>query len=161
MLSGKLIHLVESHWDAITANALQHIRKDPDTTQIAALPEAELHEWAQGIIRNLGHWLTGIERGELGARYEALGRLRFEESVSLTESVRAFFIIKAKIYDFIQEQGAARTVTEIYAEEETEIRLGRYFDFLVCHVVAGYERALRHAAHLEAAHAASARRAHS
>jgi len=151
MLSGKLIHLIESHWDTITAGALQHIHKDPATTHLALLPEAELREWTQGVRGNLGPWAAGTGREELGRRYEALGKLRFEEAVPLAECVRGLSILKAKMYDLIQEQGTARTVTEIYAEEETEIRLGRFFDFLICHLVDGYEAALRHAAHLEAA----------
>jgi hypothetical protein len=37
---------------------------------------------------------------------------------------------------------------ELYAEEELEHRVGRFFDFMLYHVVRGYEAAMRRAAHV-------------
>jgi hypothetical protein len=41
-------------------------------------------------------------------------------------------------------------VVEVHAEEGLEHRLDRFFDWLVYHLVRGYEEALRKAAHLVA-----------
>jgi hypothetical protein len=151
MLSGKLIHLIESRWDSITAVALQQIRTERVLTHIAALPDIELREWAEGILHNLGRWMSQDNREEVGLQYEALGRLRFEEGVPLVEAVQALCTLKAKVFDFIHSQGSARNTTEIYAEEEFEILVGRFFDYLIVSLVRGYETELRHAANIEAA----------
>jgi hypothetical protein len=151
MLAGRLISLIESRWEAITTNALRQIRREPGMTHIASLPGAELREWGQDILQHLGYWLTQKDMGELADRYEALGRLRFEEGVPLYEKVRGIAILKDKIIEFIEQQAVDGSSSEIHAEKDLSVRLGRFFDFLICHLVAGYEKALRQAANLEAA----------
>lgn len=151
MLAGRLVNLIESNWDSITANALRQIRQEPGMTHIAGLSGAELREWGQDILQHLGFWMTQANLDELGLRYEARGKLRFEEDVPLAEVVRAIAVLKAKIIDFIDQQAFEGSSTEILAKKDLTVRLGRYFDFLVCHLVAGYEKALRQAANLEAA----------
>lgn len=150
MLAGRLIDLIESNRDSITAMALRQIRNEPDLAHFAGLPAIELREWVQEILDHLGNWLTRSNVDELGDGYEALGATRFEEGVPLAEAVRALFILKAKIFDFIEQQAVDGTSSEIYAEWDLHVRLERFFDFLAGHLVAGYEKALRHAANLEA-----------
>jgi hypothetical protein len=53
--------------------------------------------------------------------------------------------------DYVQENFFAKNSLEFCAEEELVQRLARFFDVLVCALVRGYERALRLAAHVEAA----------
>jgi hypothetical protein len=58
--------------------------------------------------------------------------------------------------DFVQEQGLRNDSVEfyvelysyvdLYAEEELEHRVGRFFDDLVVHLVRGYEAAWQHGA---------------
>ncbi len=147
MLSGRLIHLIESHWDEITARALRQIHGDSRLAHIGRLPELELREWGQETLENLGHWLSGANEEDLGQKYEELGRLRFDESVPLHEAVYAIAILKEKIIDFMKEQAPTKTSLQLYAEEELEHRLSRFFDVLIVHLVKGYESAWRRAAH--------------
>jgi hypothetical protein len=151
MLSGRLVRLIESNWDAITTAALNQIRSEPRMTHISALPDAELHEWAEHIQQHLSDWLLEGKTRELASHYEALGETRYEEAVPLAETVRALATLKATIFDFVRQRDMGPSTTEVYAEMELHIRLGRYFDFLVCHLVAGYERAMRRAAELNIA----------
>ena len=146
MLSGKLIQLIEAHQEQIAANVIQEIRKHPDLAGMRKLSDVELRERGQQILEHLGHWLSGHEQ-EIEQRYEILGKARFEESVPLHESVRALAIIKDKMIDFVHDQGLAKTSVDLYAEEELERRVGRFFDTLTIHMVRGYETAWRRAAH--------------
>jgi len=146
MVSGKLIHLIEAHQEQIAANVIQEIRKHPDLAGMRKLSDVELRERGQQILEHLGHWLSGHEQ-EIEQRYEILGKARFEESVPLHESVRALAIIKDKMIDFVHDQGLAKTSVDLYAEEELERRVGRFFDTLTIHMVRGYETAWRRAAH--------------
>jgi hypothetical protein len=72
--------------------------------------------------------------------------LRFEEGVPLCEAVRGLFLVKDKMIDFVLNQAAARTYMQLYAEEELEHRVDRFFDILVYHLVKGYEDAWHKAA---------------
>ena len=147
MLSAKLVRVVEEHEDQIATGVLAQIRGDPEMSHFRTLPEAELREWGREILHNLGHWLGGGHEQEIARRYDELGRLRFLEDVPLRESIRGLCILKQKMLDFVEDHQINRTVVEVYAEEEMGRRIGRFFDLLICHLVGGYERALRHAAH--------------
>jgi hypothetical protein len=61
----------------------------------------------------------------------------------LHEAVRGLFLVKDKMIEFIQEQAFAKTAVQLYAEGEFEHRVDKFFDLLICHLVRGYEGALR------------------
>jgi len=151
VLSGKLIHLIEQHWGQITSRVIEEIRRDPEMTHFRGIPDVELREMGQNILNNLDHWLAAGNEEALGRLYEDLGRIRFAEQVPLHESVRGLCMLREKMIDYVQEHFFAKNSLEFCAEEELERRLSRFFDVLVCHLVRGYERALRLAAHVEAA----------
>jgi hypothetical protein len=146
MLSGRLVHLIEANCDQIVTRVIHQIRHDPELRHIHTLPDGELREWGGHILENLGDWLTAGKEEELRKRYEHVGRLRFAESIPLYEAVHGLLLVKNKMIDFVQEQAMAKTTVQVYAEEELEHRVDRFFDILVCHLVRGYEHALRQAA---------------
>jgi len=147
MLSGKLIHLIESHDEEITARIVRSIRHHPELAHLGKLPESELRAQGQEILKNLGHWLASANEEKLAHEYEAIGKVRFAESVPLHESVRGLCLIKDKMIDFVDEQGFDYDCLALYAEEQLERRVGRFFDLLLTHLVRGYETAWQHAAH--------------
>ncbi len=147
MLSNKTIHLIESHEEEIAQSIVRSIHHHPEMSHLGKLPEAELRERGSDILHNLGHWLAHGHDDQLAREYENLGRLRFEQAVPLDESVRALCLLKEKMMDFIDEQGTDQDYLALYAEEQFERRIGRFFDLLTIHLARGYERAWRHAAH--------------
>jgi len=150
MLSARLIHLIEAHQEEISTTVLHDIRRHPDLSHIRNLQDAELRERGRQILAHLGKWLAEAREEELGREYEHIGKTRYEESIPLHESVRALYIIKDKMIDFVKDQGVKRDSMELYAEEELERRVDRFFDELVIHLVRGYEGAWRRAAHASA-----------
>ncbi len=99
MISGKLVHLIEQHWDEITARVVEEVRRDPRMAHILAVVEPELRDWSQALLQNLGHWLRAGNDEDLAQQYEALGRLRCRENVPLQESVRGLCTIREKMLD--------------------------------------------------------------
>lgn len=147
MLSGKLIHLIEAHQAQIADRVIQEIHRNPEMVHFRKLPDAELRERGQQILENLGHWLEAEHAAEIEQLYDTLGRTRYEESMPLHESVHALIILKEKMIDFVHEQMTTKDAVGLYAEEELERRVGRFFDTLVIRMVRGYETAWRRAAH--------------
>ncbi|MBM4029234.1 MAG: hypothetical protein FJ280_28125 [Planctomycetes bacterium] len=145
MLSAKLIAMIEDHGETIGARVIGKIRHDPELTTLRKLPEAELKEWGRDIARHLGHWLGSSEQ-EVARRYESVGRTRCQQQVPLHECVHGLHLVKNAILDYIRGQGVSQTTVDIYAEEELEHGVGRFFDWVVYHLVKGYEEALRPAA---------------
>lgn len=150
MLSGKLIHLIEVHSKDITDRIVREILRHPDLVHLRQLPEVELRDRGQQILENLGYWLRSTNEEEIAAKQELLGRTRFEAAVPLAEAVLALCIVKDKMIDFVEEQQFPRDTLAMYAEEELEHRVNRFFDVLIVHLVRGYEAAWRRAAHAAA-----------
>lgn len=150
MVTNKLIRLIETHEEEIAASIVRSIHRHPEMVHLGQLPEAELRERGRDILKNLGHWLAHGHEGQLAHEYEGLGKDRFEEAVPLDESLRGLYLLKDKMMDFIDEQGTDQDYLALYAEEQFERRIGRFFDLLTIHLVRGYEKASRRAAHMVA-----------
>ena len=144
MLSARLIHLIETHHKEVADRVLREIWRREDLPHILRLPEAELRERNRLLLEHLGEWLLGDEE-KMERLQESVGTKRFEQSVPLHESVHALCLIKNTVIEFIEEQGIPRDTIGLYAEEELEHRLGKFFDQLIIHLVRGYERAWRRA----------------
>jgi hypothetical protein len=143
MLSTRLVQLIEGHSDEICKRLVNAIRSRPDMVSLAARPEGEIREWCGEILNNLGFLLSARKDEEVERRFQVLGRARFEEKIPLHEAVLRFHILKDKIIGFIHEQGFPMSAIQLYAEEELEQRIGRFFDACVYNVVRGYEDAIR------------------
>ena len=145
MLSHQLIAMIENHWEQITTEVIDNIRKDPALAVVSGRPFHELESWGRTLVKNLGHWLSGAA-AEIGAEYESIGRQRFAAGIPLSECVHTLHLLKDKMLEFVRNRGFAATTLEIYAEEELEHRVGKFFDNLTYHLVHGYEAAMKHPA---------------
>ena len=145
MLSHQLITMIENHWEQITTEVIDNIRTDPVLRVISGLPFHELEVWGRTLVKNMGDWLSGSS-AEIGIEYETIGRKRFAAGIPLSESVHALHLLKDKMLDFVRNRGFAGSTIEIYAEEELEHRVGKFFDNLTYHLVHGYENAMKHSA---------------
>jgi hypothetical protein len=146
MLSGRLVHLIEANSASIVQQVIAEIRRDPELGHLSKLPDAELRDYGRYLLERLGDWLAAGNQQELAAHYEAAGRKRYRAGIPLYEAVRGLFLVKDKMIDFVLDQAAARTFMQLYAEEELEHRVDRFFDILVCHMIRGYEQELRNTA---------------
>jgi len=150
MLSGRLVRLIESHWEEIISSVISRIRSEPEGAHYRASIESELREWGRLVLQNLGQWLTGSKEDEVALQYELLGKLRFQENVPLFHSVHVLSVVRERVLDFVEEHIYAKTSVELYGQEELDRRLGRFFDLLTVHLVKGYEEALRNSQVLRA-----------
>lgn len=148
MVPGKLIRLIESHEEEIARSILRSIRHHPDLAHMSKLPDQELRERGEEILKNLGHWLEHGNEQKLAHEYEGIGRERFAEGIPLHEAVHCLCLVKDKMIDFLDEQGTNHDSLALYAEEQFERRIGHFFDLLLMHLARGYEIAWRHEAHL-------------
>jgi hypothetical protein len=148
MLSGQLVHLIETNWEELAIRLSRAVKGHPDMRILAEQSDAELREWCQVILQNLGYLLSASREEEVARRFEILGKLRFEENIPLHEAVLRFHLLREKIVGFVHEQGFQMTALQLYAQEELEERMASFFDHCVYHVVRGYELAMRRVARL-------------
>jgi hypothetical protein len=150
MISGRLIHLVEQHTPQIMKRVIAQIHRDPNMPHTQAQLESELRDRGLFLLENLDHWLAQANELEIGNRYRLIGKQRCEQGVPLHECVRALCIIREHVLDFVEENVPSKSTLELYAEEELDRHLGRFFDLLTIHLVEGYEKALHKSAALHA-----------
>lgn len=138
MLSSKLVLLIENHWEQINAAVIRRLRQDPELVRLNQLPESELNNVGKRVLKNLSHWLMDSCDSEIQQYYEDIGSNWHKAGVPLHEGVRAAHILRTRMMDFIREQGLQSTL-EVYAEEELEYRVARFFDCMVYAMVKGWE----------------------
>ncbi len=143
MLSTKLIQMIEEHANPIADRVIRQLRAEARLAYIAHLPDAELRKRCLEILNRLGHWLAASREEEVATHYERLGQTRCREKVPLHEVVHAFHVLKARMLDYVRDQGISQTVVDLYAEEELELQIGRFFDAVVYYVIRGYEKEWR------------------
>jgi len=141
MVSPRLIRSIEAAQAEIALSATRHIRQDSDVPHMAGLSDQDLRDWVHTILSFLLSWPTANLNKIMAARFQELGRRRFEESIPLQEAVRCLHILKHVLFDFTRSRGFAQNAIEVYAQEELEHEVGLLFDHLVYAVVRGYEEA--------------------
>ena len=146
MISGKLVHLILTREEEIIDRVLERIRRDPEMEQIRTNLVTGLHQWHRKLFENLIHWLTGGNRDTLVGHYQQEGREWSRQGIPLHECLQDLCMTREILLDFVEEHTLNKDSLELYAEEELDRRVGRFFDLLIVQLVRGYESAKRHSA---------------
>jgi hypothetical protein len=146
MISTRLVHLIESNGDQIIDRVAAQIRREPEITHGKSIQDYELRGLGQDLLHHLGDWLSAAKGHDLALRYERFGRLCYEQDIPLHEALRGLSLLREKMLDVAQENMISNSSIELYAEEELDRRLGRFFDHLTVHLAKGFEDAVRRAA---------------
>ena len=144
MVSARLVHQIEDHWETIANRLARRVHETNELPHLQKWPDSEVREAARRVLQNLGHWLISSGGHELAERYQQLGRQRCDEGFPCCEAVRAFQLMRQETFNYIRDQGFLNTSVDVYAEEELSINLARFFDLLQYYIVMGYEARLRH-----------------
>lgn len=143
MISTRLVHLIESNGDQIIDRVAAQIRREEQMTHGNSIQEHELRGLGRDLLHHLGDWLSTNNGHDLTLRYERLGKLCYQQEIPLHEALRGMSLLREKMLDVAQEHMISNSPIELYAEEELERRLGRFFDRLNIHMARGFEEAVR------------------
>jgi hypothetical protein len=135
--------MIEINGDQIIDRVAAQLRREPEITHSKSLQDHELHGLGQDLLHHLGDWLSAGDAHGLSKRYERFGRLCFDQGIPLHEAFRGMSLLREKMVDLAQEQMISNSSIELYAAEELERRLSRFFDRLAMHLARGFEEAAR------------------
>ena len=152
MVSATLVHRIEDHWEQVSARFFRLLRNSGDVPHVAGMPESEMVEACRRVLRNLGNWLVSGSESDIAWHFERIGAERRRSGIPLSEAIRVLQLMKDATIDFIQDEGPLENSVELYAEEELENQLGRFFDLLVFHLARGYESTSAQSHHHPAPH---------
>lgn len=140
MTSAKLVHQIEDHWEAVAVRFLRLVRNCSRVPHLNRLPESEAIEVCRRLLRNLGQWLDSSVEDSVRDQYEEIGRQRCRDHMPLSEAIRGVQLLKEAAIGYIRDQGVLNEAVDLYAEEELEHELSRFFDLLMFHLARGYEQ---------------------
>ena len=55
MLSARLVHLIESNWQEIATRLSRAVKSHPEMQSLARKSDADIRDWCQEILENLGY----------------------------------------------------------------------------------------------------------
>jgi hypothetical protein len=139
MISARLVHRIEDHWEQVGDKFFRLMRSSQDMPHFTRLPESELTEVCRRVLRNLGNWLVSGSESDIAWHFERIGAERHRSGIPLSEAIRVVQLLKDATISFIQDEGPFENSVQLCAEEELENQLGKFFDLLVFHLARGYE----------------------
>jgi hypothetical protein len=141
MLGGHLVRLIERHADELAEGLMKKLRSSERTSEFRKLPQEELKSGVREMYTNLGDWLLTKTESDIELRYTQLGARRASQGVPVTQFLWATLTSKEHLFAFLQREGFAESVVQIYGELELVQLLDQFFDRALYYAVVGYERA--------------------
>jgi hypothetical protein len=141
MMAYRLVRLIETHSDALTAGLLDKVEHSELTRSYRNVP-VEVKERVGEIYRHLGDWLLGKSAFDIKQRYEEIGARRARQGVPLSELIWAIVLTKQNLWDFLKQESLLQRPAEVFGELEVLQLLEQFFDRAIYYASVGHERAL-------------------
>jgi hypothetical protein len=142
MMLYRLVHLIETHSQALAACLLDRVESSEATPDYKNVPREELRERVYGVYSHLGDWLITKDKADLEMRYRAVGERRARQGVPLSQLMWAIFLTKENLWDFIKKESVLERPVEVFGELEMLELLDQFFDQATYYAAVGYEREL-------------------
>jgi hypothetical protein len=142
MIAYRLVHLIETHSDALAASLLDKVQHSELTRSYLDVPSADLQQRVREIYRHLGEWLLGKSAFDIKQRYEEIGARRARQAVPLSDLIWAIVLTKQNLWDFLKKESLLERPVEIFGELEVLQLLEQFFDRAIYYASVGHERAL-------------------
>lgn len=139
MFSYRLVHLIESHADALAAGLEERVLDNPQVIHFRHVPAHELCERVYEIYRHLGEWLLGKNELDIENRYREIGTRRARQRVPLSEVLQAIVLTKENLWEFLKSEAVMDRAVEIMGELELLQMLEMFFDRAIYYAALGYE----------------------
>jgi hypothetical protein len=142
MLTYRLVHLIETHSDALASGLLRKVKESRHTRDYYRnVPPEELKQRVYEIYRHLGEWLLGSSTRDVEERYMQIGARRALQNVPFSQLAWAIILTKENLWEFILNESLPDQVVEIFGKQELLQLLDKFFDQAIYSAAVGYERA--------------------
>ncbi len=143
MLAYKLVRLIETHSDTLSASLLAKVQNSELTRSYSNVPPEDLKDRVFEIYRHLGEWLLGKGSGfDIELRYEEIGSKRVHQGVPISELIWVIILTKENLWEFLEKESLPERPIEAFGELEMLKLLDQFFDRATYYASVGYERAI-------------------
>lgn len=141
LLAYRLVKLIETHSDELSAGLVEKLRNDAKTCHYGAEPTQEFKERVSEIYQHLGEWLLGRTESDIERRYIEIGKRRRAQGVELSQLICAINLVKTHLLEFLRNEHIVQKPVELLGEMEVLQLLEQFFDRAIYYAAIGYERA--------------------
>jgi len=141
MLAYKLVHMIETHSEALATRLLEKVQQSESTRSFSKVPPEELKRRVAEIYQHLGDWLLAKTDADLRHRYRDIGARRYQQHVPLAELVWAIVLAKQNLWEFLSAEAIPERLAEVFGELDLLQMMGNFFDRSVHYAIEGYEAA--------------------
>jgi len=138
MIALRLVHLIETHSDELTAGLLSKFRTSSHTADLDKVPPDELSKRAAEILLHLSDWLLNKTEADVEQRYREIGARRAAQGVALSDLCWSIVITKEHLWGFLQSRGLLNNIIDIYGQLELLRMLDQFFDRALCFATEGF-----------------------
>ncbi|HEX6805567.1 MAG TPA: hypothetical protein VF133_17945 [Terriglobales bacterium] len=139
MMLYRLVHLIESHSQALAACLLDRVQGSEATPGYRNVPTEELKERVFEVYRHLGDWLLTKDELDLERRYLRIGARRAEQGVPFSQVAWVIVLVKDNLWEFLRKESTMDRPVEVYGELEMLQLLDHFFDRAIYYAAVGYE----------------------
>jgi hypothetical protein len=139
MMLYRLVHLIESHSQALAACLLDRVQSSEATPDYKNVPAEELKERVFEVYRHLGDWLLTKDELDLERRYLRIGARRAEQAVPFSQVAWVIVLVKDNLWEFLKKESTMDRPVEAYGELEMLQLLDHFFDRAIYYAAVGYE----------------------
>ncbi len=150
MMLYRLVHLIETHSQALSACLLDRVKGSDATPDYKNVPADELRQTVYEIYHHLGDWLLTKDELDLERRYLRIGAERARQNVPFSQVAWVIVLTKDNLWEFLKRQAVEERPVEVYGELEMLQLLDRFFDRAMYYAAVGYELRSREAEAIEA-----------
>jgi hypothetical protein len=139
MMLYRLVHLIESHSQALSACLLDRVKASDATPDYRNVPPQELQQTVFEIYRHLGDWLLTKDELDLERRYLRIGAERARQKVPFSQVAWVIVLVKDNLWEFLKKEATEDRPVEVYGELEMLQLLDHFFDRAIYYAAVGYE----------------------
>jgi len=139
MMLYRLVHLIESHSQALAACLLDRVQGSEATPDYKRVPPEDLKERVYEIYCHLGDWLLTKDELDLERRYLRVGADRYKQNVPFSQVAWVIVLTKDNLWEFLKKEQSEERPVEVYGELEMLQLLDNFFDRAIYYAALGYE----------------------
>ena len=139
MMLYRLVHLIESHSQALSACLIDRVKSSEATPDYKNVPPQELQQTVFEIYRHLGDWLLTKDELDLERRYLRIGAERARQNVPISQVAWVIVLVKDNLWEFLKKEATEDRPVEVYGELEMLQLLDHFFDRAIYYAAVGYE----------------------
>jgi hypothetical protein len=139
MMLYRLVHLIESHSQALSACLLDRVQSSEATPDYKNVPPDDLKERVYEVYRHLGDWLLTKDELDLERRYLRIGADRAKQKVPFSQVAWVIVLTKDNLWEFLKKEATEDRPVEVYGELEMLQLLDHFFDRAIYYAAMGYE----------------------